>query len=314
MIKDSNDPTVRAFAAAQRVRIAEERELKKIRFEHFRSTRNTEVRQLGVQKLRAYKDPAVFPALLALFAHEDRDVRGAILDHLLDQASGEADATLAWSAIFDHDPWFRDGAAMRLSQRARQTGTVSNRVKTVAAYGLRNASDEVATNAARLINTLNLVEAIPALINAHVLGSGGNQTAADGGEAALAYILVGTQQAFVADLTPVVGDNAVAFDPTLGIVTDGTILRVIDAVVITYRTEIHRQLVALADRNWTGAGSGSTASLGYDQPKWREWYVREFLPGLAAQRSRSLAAPLADPAPAATPPGDGAAPEPGRQP
>ncbi|MBX3385052.1 MAG: hypothetical protein KF768_00615 [Phycisphaeraceae bacterium] len=301
MVKDPNDPTVRAFAAAQKVRRAEERELKKLRFEHFRSTRNVEVRQIGIQKLRAYTDPAVFPALLKLFEYEDRDVRGAILDHLRDQQTDEADATIAWSAVFDRDEWFRAGAGARLKQRALETGGVSNRVKTVAAYGLRNADDAIAANAAALINTLNLIEAIPALVNAQVLGGVPSQTAADGGEAALAYILVGTQQAFVADLTPVVGDSAVAFDPTLGIVTDGVVLRVIDAVVITYRTEIHRQLVGLADRNWSGSSSRSTASMGYDQQKWWDWYVGEFLPEQAAKRRAEMAAPAPTPSPAREP-------------
>jgi len=35
--------------------------------------------------------------------------------------------------------------------------------------------------------------------------------------------------AFVSDLQPVVGNSAVAFDPTVSVITDGTFLRVIDA-------------------------------------------------------------------------------------
>ncbi len=286
MATDPNDPIVKAFAASQKVRVAESKALKALRFEYFRSSRNIEVRQVGIQKLRVYTDPAVYPALLSIFAHEDRDVRGAILDHLSDQATDEADTTIAWAAIFDHDSWFRDEAGKRLTARSAADGGVSSRVKTVAAYGLRNANDTIAGSAARLINGLNLVEAIPALISAQVLG---NLPADDGGEAALAYILIGTQQAFVADLQPVVGDSAVGFDPELGIVTDGVVLRVIDAVVITYRTEIHFQLVDMANRNWSGSGSGSTASLGYDSAKWIDWYTKEFLPDQAAKRAQAEA-------------------------
>lgn len=297
MLKDPNDPTVKAFAAAQRVRVAEEQELKKLRFKYFRAANNTELRQIGIQKLREYTDPAVFPALLSVFKHDAHDVRAGILDHFADQQTGEADATLAWAAVFDHDAWFREQAAQRLLARSKETGEVSNRVKTVAAYGLRNSDDTIAGSAARLINTLNLIEAIPALINAQVPG-GGNVPAADGGEAALAYILVGTQQAFVADLEPVVGDSAVGFDPELGIVTEGTYIRVIDAVVITYRTEIHYQLVDMADRNWSGSPSRSTASLSYDPAKWRDWYVKEFLPD---QTSKRAAAEAKSPAPNSSP-------------
>jgi len=45
-----------------------------------------------------------------------------------------------------------------------------------------------------------------------------------------AYVLVGTQQSYVADLDPVVAENAVAFNPIMGVVGSGTSLEV-EAVV-----------------------------------------------------------------------------------
>ena len=77
---------------------------------------------------------------------------------------------------------------------------------------------------------------------------------------------VSEQVAFVSDLQPVVGDNAVAFDPTISVASEGVFLRVIDAYVITYRVEVHNALVALSTEGW---GGESTASLGWDGKKWQ---------------------------------------------
>lgn len=309
-----NDPLVKAFAAAQKVRIEQERELRKLRAKYFLGSNNTEMRQIGIARLREFSDPAIYPAMLKVFEHDARDIREAILDHLLDQKTDEADTTLAWAAIFDKDKWFRESAAKRLLKRLHADAPaspspapgasvasaapssassaahapteaeivddpsprVSSRIKSVIAYALRSDNNTTVAAAADLSGTLGLLEAIPALINAQVVpgrgGAGGNVVQDD---TSLAYILVGTQQAFVADLTPVVGDSAVAFDPTLGVVTDGVYVRVIDALVITYRNEVHNALVNLSTRGWDGR---STASLGWDQQAWRDWYANEYLP------------------------------------
>lgn len=307
--KDPNDPIVQAFARQQKIRHEKERELRVIRAKFFRDTRNTETRQIGIGKLREYTDPAIFPSLLEVFRHEDPDVRGAILDHLMDQATDEADTTLAWISVFDDDAWMREQAARRLLQRLvpdtgakappaagpaapagatqptqaprgpndddAQAPQVSPSVQTVIAHALRSRNNPVATAAANLSLRLNLVAAIPALIQAQVLpttGTGGGDGGADD-DSALAYILVGQQQAFVSDLTPVVSDSAVGFDPTLSVVTEGVVVRILDAVVITYRVEIHNALVQLSTR----ATGQSTAHLGYNQRAWAEWYRSEYL-------------------------------------
>ena len=81
-------------------------------------------------------------------------------------------------------------------------------------------------------------------------------------DGALADILVATQQAFVQDLQPVVGDSAVGFDPELGVVTSGTILRVMGAYVVTYRTEVHNSLVGLSSRAWGGRSTACAPAYG----------------------------------------------------
>ncbi len=283
--RDPNDPIVKAYAKQQKIRHEKERELKVIRSKYFGTMRNTEIRQLGISKMREYTDSALFPTMLEVFAREQNDVRGAVLDHFADQKTDDADTTLAWTAVFDKDDWMREQARARLTARMQEVGSVSNRVKSVLANALRSSDNRVAGSAAEITNILGLIEAIPALISAQVLSSPSGGTGVSD-DSSLAYILVATQQAFVADLTPVVGDNAVAFDPDLGIVTDGVYLRIMDAVVITYRTVVHTALVDLSTRAW---GGQSTAAMKYDQNAWRTWYEKEFLPYQREQQAKAKA-------------------------
>jgi hypothetical protein len=285
------------------------KELRRIRLKHFGQIYNTEIRQLGIAKLREYNEPKFYPFLLEIFGHEKKDVQGAVLDLLADQKDERADTTLAYAAIFEKDEWFRQEAAKRLVKRtaeyskeqvekakagvsALQTPAAAKsdvpalppgvdsgipwRVKAVIANGLKQKDDTVASAAAGLAADLKVFDLIPAMINAQVTGPTGSAAGVGASDdSALAYILVGQQQAFVSDLQPVVGDSAVAFDPQLSVATSGTVLRVLDAVVITYRTEIHYSLNRLANSGWDGR---RTDSLGYDQKAWRDWYTGEFLP------------------------------------
>ncbi len=252
-----------------------ERELKRIRAKFIRNVRNTELRQLGIMKIREYTDPAIYPSLLEIFSREGDDVRGAILDHLVEIGTEDADATLAWAAIFEKDRAFRELARGRLLDRQSKTGEVPWKIKSVVAQGLRDREDDVLSSAAEVARLLKLAEAIPMMINAQVGGGARGEE----GRGALAWILIGQQQAFVSDLTPVVGDSAVAFDPELSVVTTGTIIRVFDAAVVTYRVDVHNSLIGLSSELW----GRSTAGLGWDQTAWREWYLKQFLP---SQRDR----------------------------
>lgn len=268
---DALDEESRKLALEQRAaRVTLERELRKLRFKNF-SSNFTELRQQGILKLREYRDPAAFPLLISIFERDRKDVRQAIIDHLLDIGTPEADATLAWGAVYDKEEWFRKAAAAALAKRHKDSGDVSGPVRSVIAQSLRSDNETTIAGGAQLAQLLNLFDAIPMLINSQVsMGPSGG--GGDGGS--LAFILVGQQQAFVSDLTPVVGNAAVAFDPTLSVATEGTVVRVIDAVVITYRTEVHGALVGLAKAGM----NGRPIELGWDGQKWREWYTKEFLP------------------------------------
>jgi hypothetical protein len=263
-----------------------ENELRKLNAQYLRSIRNVQIRQVGLSKLRTYNDPAVWPTLLEVFDRAKEDVHMTLLDMFQDHASDEGDATLAWIATFEEDDAFRAEAAKRLYQRAAQTESVSSRIESVVAYALKSDDNKILENAADLANRLDIVAAIPALISAQLSGSTVQTGRDDAGGGALAYILIGTQVAFVSDLTPVVGDSAVAFDPTVAVATDGVVLSIGQAVVTTYRLEVHNSLVGLSSRAW----GQSTSPLGWDQEAWKDWYADEFLPHLEEQRRAEIAA------------------------
>lgn len=286
-------PVSDQYRQQQKDRIAVERQMRKIRATYFGSMKNKEIRQIGISRLQEFTDAQHFPSLLSIYDHEGEDVRTAIIEHLADQKTDEGDATIAWGAVHDREAWFREAAARRLAKREEESGKVPNMVKWVIWGGLKSPSDDEAGAAAELAGTLKLYEAIPAIINAQIRG--GTGPASDvpiAGESmpAIADIIIATQQAFVADLTPVVGDSAVAFDPTLAVVTDGTYLRILGASVITYRTIVNRALIALADSGWDGR---STAGLGWDSQKWNAWYANEFKPYRAKVEAQAGAAKAA---------------------
>lgn len=283
------DAEMRAlYREQQRTRSEMERELRRLRGDHFRSIRNVQIRQAGIAKMRQYTDPVIYPSLIEIFAREGDDVRGAVLDHLVDQQNDDADTVLAWTAVFDKDKNYRLLATERLKHRSLQAGEPTLRIKSVVAEGLRRSRDEEVAAAAQVAHALHLAEAIPMLINSQVVMRGTGSTS--GSETSLAWILVGQQQAFVADVRPVVGHNAVAFDPQLAVVTTGTVLRVIDAAVVTYRMDVHHSLVGLTSELW----GQSTAHLGFDGPAWAAWYLNEFRPYWAAVEAERLAKEKAD--------------------
>lgn len=257
-----------------------EQELKKLRYEYFKRTRNAEIRQIGLQKLRAYNDPALYPTLFELFQREGEDVMGGIMDMLVNTGTEEADAALAWAAVFEERDELREMASERLKTRMARSDEVSDRVQSVVALGLQDKEDDTLASAADLADELNLVQAIPSMINAQLGGTTAQlgSSARFRGTGAMAYILVANQVAFVSDLQPIVGESAVAFDPTVSVVSDGVVLSVSDAHVITYRMHVHNSLVNLTSR----AFGRSTADLGFDQQAWENWYTNEFKPKLDA--------------------------------
>ena len=246
---------------------------------------------------------ASFPVLLDVFERDRSAIQEQIFDIIRDTQTDEGDVTLAWAAVMHKDAAMRSAALTRLKARAEarkakvdtsarasdadtntiatatQTGTQDGTIKrldyprgvaAVVQGGLRTRREHTMAAAAQVASVLGMFEAIPWLIAGQVSGGAGFGGGGAGTERAgdLAWILVGTQRTFIADLTPVVGDSAVGFDPTLGVITSGTILRVQDAAVYAYSFDVHGSLLSLAD----SATGTQTASMGFDTPKWLAWY------------------------------------------
>ncbi|MBC7834702.1 MAG: hypothetical protein H7Y88_06325 [Phycisphaerales bacterium] len=256
----------------------EERELRKLKAKYLGGIRNPEIRAIGLAKMREHTDPTIFPVLIEVFRKEKDDARAAVLDHIAAQDAQEADTVLAWTAIFDKDPGLRALAADRIITRTETRGEVPLRTQRVIAAALGKAKGDALVAGAQMAGTLKLYEAIPMLIAAQGPGGGGvggSGAGAGGGHSDIAYIAVVTQQAFISDLEPVVADSAVGFDPEVSVLNEGTVLRIHDAYVTIYRTEVHDSLVGLANAGWDGR---STADLGYDRKAWENWYATEFKP------------------------------------
>lgn len=285
---DPDSQAARQYASHQKSRATAEKQLRKIRFQHFGQMKNQQVRQAGLVKLREYADPAIFPSLVRVFEREAADVKAALIDQFSEAACPEGDAAIAWIGVFDADPEVRAMASKHLERRIAAVGSTPATVKLVVFEGLRSSDQGAVAAAARFASGMKILEAIPWLIAGQV--SGGPQITGTGfggsRDGALAWIMVGTQTAFVSDLQPVVGEAAVAFDPQLSVVNEGVILRVIDAAVVTYNVDIHNALVDLTTDAW----GQSTKQLGWNVPAWKRWYRESFLPHLAALQNQLASA------------------------
>jgi len=231
------------------------------------------MRAIGIRRLREYTDPASFELLTSLFFDEDDETRDAVLVHLASLDTPEADAAIAWEAVYNEKAKHRAASLETLVELSdlRPTPTL---VTDVVRSGLRERSDAPAEAAAHAAASLRLFELIPLMASAQVAGG---QAADPQGD--LAWIFVGSQQTFVADVQPIVSNNTVAFDPQLAVVSEGTILRVSGAYVAIYRVAINRSLIGMTSEAW----GRSTASMGYDTGAWHAWYDNEFKPFLAAE-------------------------------
>ncbi len=239
-----------------------DRQLKIIRYKYFGVRKLASLRQQGFDELTEFTDPAAFKPMVRAFAREKDDVRLAVLDHLAKQDE-DGMAVLAWIAITDDDQAIRHEASKRLAAPA------SDRVLEQLDMALRSPDHTVAMHAAVLAGTLDAVEVIPLLIFAQAAGVPAAQQTGD-----LAWIAIETQRAFVAGVVAVAGDSSGSFQPIIGKISEGTLMRVVDAVVIVYRTEVHRTLVAMSSSDWDQPTDG----LNYNINAWWHWYNEEYVP------------------------------------
>ncbi len=277
LAKDPNSPAVQAERLFNKARIQREKEMRQIRFKYFRTLNNNLVRQEGILQLRKFNEPVAYKSLIDVFHDQGEDVQRAILDMFADAKSAEGDVALAWVAIFGKGEEFRNRATSRLETRTKEAdGGLTNKAKLVVVNAIRSQDDETIQRAANLSLQLAVFDAIP-----HMIPAQAGRTNAPSGDRVgdMAWIAVGQQTAFVSDLTPVVSQSSVAFDPQLDVVTDGVVLRIQDAAVTTvYRPIVNAALQGLGSRI-TGQ---DLRGLGYDTAKWWEWYKKDYLPAKAA--------------------------------
>lgn len=92
-----------------------------------------------------------------------------------------------------------------------------------------------------------------------------------------AWIALGKSVSYIAGAVPVVGDASGAFQPIPGTIFEGSVFRIMESVVVVYRTEVYYSLRAVVERE-----TGQPAPpFGWDQRLWTRWYERDF-PRLAA--------------------------------
>lgn len=251
-----------------------EKELKLVRFRHFKSG-NVEQKQVGLSRLRELVTTETLPMALEIVRREDDEVRGAVLDALLLDEGPEVAVALAWVGMHAERSADRTAAVARLdSVLTPGHEQARNDVAYLIARTLRKADQDARARAASLANQFSIVQALPHLIAAQLGGTGG-EIDDDAGDRA--YIFIGQQTGFVSDLTPVVADSAVAFDPTISVLNTGVVLRIIDSQAIIYHMDIHHALTGLVSRAW----GQDMSDLGFDQDRWWRWFSDEFQPAWA---------------------------------
>ncbi len=249
-----------------------EREVRLIYTKFFKRTRNPRMHAQGWDQLALHMhDPRLYDLMFELFEDKPFEMRRDLVELFVGAETDDADVAICWAAVFDEDQRMRTWASGRLVERVGD-GEPSERIQRVLEHGLTCGKDDPAVASSILVRQFGLVKAIPYLIQAQA-----EPRRREVRSGAIAQIVVGTQQAFVANLTPVVANNAVGYQPTIGIVSSGVVLRVMDAAVWAYRTEVHSNLVGMTSDAW----GRSTADLGYDQKAWYDWYEKEFKPTLA---------------------------------
>ena len=224
------------------------------------------IRRDNMTKLATWKDPASWQALWDAMGKEKDDIRLAMLDHLALQGP-LGQAMLAKIAIRSSEPAMRHEATRRIARPA------CDEVIAMIELGLRDGRHLTVNQAGVLAGKVDAFAVIPSLIFAQVTADEKKET----GD--LAWIAQGTRTNYIANVTAVVGDGAGAFQPVVGSLQTGVLMRVEDATVYSYRSDAHHSLVALTSRDY----GQSTADIGWDMKAWWTWFNNEYVPFKQAQ-------------------------------
>lgn len=257
------------------------------------SAATSAARAAGLEELRSVRDPAAFESMYDAVRGKGDDAMLAVLDAYA--RGGEAGQhALASVAIADG----RD--AIRAEATRRITTPVCAPVLAAIDQGLRGGDHDRVDRAGVLAGAVHAVESIPALIFAQVAtgstsGGAGRPSSTSGDRA---WIAIGTTTSYVQNVVPVVGDNSGAFQPVIGQLIEGVVMRVQDCAVTIYHGGVHDSLVAMSSYD-TGT---DTSNLGWDMAAWARWFDGTYVP-LKQEQDRRLAAAAAATSPAGAPPG-----------
>lgn len=256
--------------------LALQKELKKVRAKYFRNQRYHPTREAGVAILKKdYTQPWMFPSLLEVFTEErDEDVVSTVAGILRDSNTDFGDRGLAFVAATTHEELWRTHSIEGIAARTKVLfGRPPAGAVAVFQAALQSGDTHAMDGASVAGQALSLVELIPFIIptqpGAPGQGGGGGTGRQRG---PLAWIAIGTQKSYVADLTPIVSEGAVAFDPTPGVVTEGTLFVVNDAVV-TWSPRIANTALSTLGGLATGEDPAALRSrLGMRFDPWKDWY------------------------------------------
>ena len=254
--------------------------LRAIARSHLGRTRDPGTRAIGLEAIRRHDGPASLFAMAEVFRREGKDVRDTVVSHLAGQGDIGQAALVAIAVHHEDADW-----------RRRAVGACSRPLEPPALAVLegafRHGDGRTIERAAYASGSLDAARMIPHLIVAQYATTGTR------GRGDLAWIAIGTQQSYVRNLVPVVGNRAGAFQPVPGLITEGFVLRVTDAVAVSYRTEVHRVLLEMSARRT----DLETAGYGWDFNRWRDWFNGTVLPSFrgevaaaeASERARGFA-------------------------
>ncbi len=233
------------------------------------------LREEGMRMVRTFVAPEGQWALYSASRASDGPTRLAVLEHL--KALGaQGQAGLTWIAIHDRDPAIRNEAVERIDR------PIGPEALGVIDGALRSTNHMVVNQAGLIAGQINAVQAIPLLIAA--------QFAQDpvGQRSDLAWISIGTQRSYVANLIPITGNSAAGFQPVIGQILEGVVMAIDDIaeMATTYRPSVHQSLLAMSTHEW----GKSTEHLGWNMNAWVEWYNTEFMPHMIRRGQDQAAA------------------------
>lgn len=240
----------------------------------------SKAREAALGTIRECTDPAAFESMYGAFRGSKHDVLVAMLDAFA-AGGGEGQYALASVAI-DH----RD-AAVRAEATRRIALPPSDGVLNAIDDALRSDDHDRVDRAGILAGATHAIEAIPALVFAQVAAGGPDTTTGDAG-----WIAIGRTVNYVANVIPVVGDNAAGFQPVIGSLIEGVVMRVQDCVVTVYHGGVHDSLVAMS----TYDSGSDTSALAWDMRAWATWFNEKYVP-LKQREDQELAAAAAISAP-----------------